>query len=68
MVGSGLGVEVGKLVAVGIGVSVGCAMKTLQAVEVTAKIEKIINWQMVFIFSHTFLCLSESPTPYYRSS
>ena len=52
--------EVGKLVTVGMGDSVGVAIKVLQAVKVTTKIEKIRVLQMFFIFSHTFFVLIEA--------
>ena len=46
--------EVGKLVTVGMGDSAGVAIKVLQAVKVTTKIEKIRVLQMFFIFFISF--------------
>ncbi len=55
VVGSDVFVEVGKLVWVGIDVSVGCGTKVLQDASVMTRTESIIALSMVFIYFLTFV-------------
>jgi hypothetical protein len=55
IVGSGMICEVGKLVVVGIDVSVGITLKVLHDVNAMTRNEMIIALQMIFTFPFCFL-------------
>jgi hypothetical protein len=63
IVGSGVEVEVGKLVAIGICVSVGFAAKVLQDVSAMTRHERTIALQMIFTFFLALISIAWSARP-----